>query len=1279
MAVGYAVDAVTAQPSGEKGTVGKLVGAAIDKAAESDWLKDWLGGCIRRVKDPRVLPGNHDLLRGIRYAHLTAVARVGSDYRARLRLHQQMGYTLELSGDETAFVERLDKYLHPRLRLISDNGIDHDAVGPDDIANALEHLVSQRVEATPMHQAAAQARQAAVERALAELRTATGPLPPAFETIFRGADERAGWYAVFGLYLAEQIKTNPRFRDIFFTAELLETRHILQEINATVARLLAREPDLASYLQDLRGKLEQIGHTVARIELAVDEIKGGLVAAAAPVFTWPTPNRFEALIDAYVTNFAGREWLLDRVQGWLHDGGRRGLLILAPFGVGKSAFMARLATTLRQRGITTALHFCRFDDNQKVGPGQVVRNLAAQLAVLPEYRQAVEQDPAACKALANADTDAELAWSRAIVDPLTLALERRADDQPIVLMVDGLDESLELHTTGSSHEGTLLKLIEQGTASRLPRQVRVIASSRPDDALLHLRERFLVMHMIGPDGDDNRRDLAEFIRARAGEGRLPQLWAAAGFADEAAFTHALNHLCEGKFLLARYVLNEAQDSRFDAGGLREMLERARGVSGMDSYFSHVFPARLRRARLQAPLAQMVLGQIAVSLAPLSERVIADVLAAEGVSLDDVRHVVTAFGGLLRFDDDAGVTFDHLSIEQWLDPSRSEGCFAASQRPKAGELAIDRPASMARLQRHCLRLATLPTKEIEQRGFSAYLQRYGVLHLIDAGDVRAALALLTRLPLNLRRQARGRLAEPPPPRRLEARLIDAIDTLRQAFDRGDADAARILTQLDPEQLSRLLRHRDYETGKYQPVLRTLIQFKPLEWATISAQLLQAQPDDLVLRNDMGVANAEAWHSSRGADRQERLAGIMALAQSADPDEREIAGYALRHICQKLEPDPPWWREIEDPVRALAARYAGSPRATDRMVAGEMLLALTLQGEDVTHWLAGAPGEARFWQPYWPNQRMDIEAIHAHTSGRMVWSGPRPSDLEASFASALAQRDEAVRLGASFRGMVLFDEKTKPHNLERLSWALGCRDDRTTEQQFGDQQCDKIALDETLGDLLALVDRPEAAEVVYGVIRRLMLHPSWDLIETGSSLLADLIKRKGRSNGPWWIMARLLREDPVHWRLLYGAVDASFNVGPIDGYQAFRRAIVAVGALPQCRVRGICADNLRMWLKTAAPDERQKILADADIRQLLHLWLQTADDEWLLEYLHLIYSELAANRVALDAASGLLPEQLSPYLEVGADKAFYELDADEFRDRIEACRSQEWEHLKLHAAE
>jgi NACHT domain len=1098
-------------------------------------------------------------------------------------------------------------------------------------------------------------------------------------------DARVTLYDAWCIYFRERIKDESKVFNSFVAtalADLLERRDAAppsQDFVEAFGRQLTGRLDQLFVLADETLRLTQgIDKTTERIDEATRRLEDKLdKLQALPVpepFDWPRPMNFDSYVKGHLASFTGREWLIARFFGWLRaPGARQVMLIEAPFGVGKTAFMSKLASTLAHEQIRCVIHFCRFDEQDTLQPGRIVRSLAAQLkALIPEYQAVVERSPEARKALDAAGSDPAAAWTRAVVDPL-VDLGRPDDSVPLVLLIDGLDESQELHGANLAPDESLLEMIVRGTTSRLPRWIRIVISARDD--LPQLREqavRFEVIHMLEELSTANRRDLEAFIRACAQEPRFQQLIGAAGM-GVSEFVKELADLCDDKFLLARYLAEDVASLLFQVEDLLAVLRLDRGVSNMDAYYGWVFQKRLKHVVMDKAKTEAVLGVIAAALTPLSARAIAAVLCEESVLEEDVNDVVVAFGGLLTRDQSRGITFDHLSIEQWLDRSSSRSK-TGNQIAKGTGFDIDREKSMARLQQHCLRMAKQPLSALSKGDFTRYLSKHGVVHLIDAAEIADALDLLMRLPLEVPPTPRASAAKASmaagPPRRMETRVIDAIHRALQAFDeafnRGENPPDGALAELDAEHLHRLLKSRDYETGKYGPVIRTLVQFKRIDNQVFKARYADELADDLVFRNDFGVAHADAWFYSRGSERDRLLAAIVEMAKAEDADDREIAGYALKHLCQKIDPRP-WWKDIEPTIRELAARYAFADAAVDRMVGGEMLLALAIQDVPVRDWFAGREGADRFWRPYWPNLRMDIEAICAYAGEEPAPQAPLPGDdFQSSFAAAREQGRRADEMAAGFAKHPLFDANRKGPKLWRLQWAVG---------SLKDQQCDKVALDESLDDLSQLVDSPEHKRLVLDVICRLMLHPSWDLTEAGASLVADLIKRKGRIGGPWWLIDELLKSH--HWRLVYGAVDAAYNAGGVDGYKKFRQIVLKAGEMDQCRVRGICADDLRMWLKQANPASRIEILGDADIRKLLRCWLETANDIWLLEYLHLLFSELwgdgKGDESMRDLVRGLMQGGLSHYLTLDPDRPFYEQEAEDFLAAIESQRKSEWEAI------
>lgn len=1055
------------------------------------------------------------------------------------------------------------------------------------------------------------------------------------------------------------------------------TLQVLQQVKGMNERLSALQADLTQFpytsmeafgsllgealvrLQRIEGKIDalpdQIGHAVAdRVGAQMRAALAGS-AEAAPAFVWPEAQNFSGYAQAKRAGFFGRGSLQALVDDWLRAGEHRVLMLLAPFGVGKTAFMAQLEERFRSAGYTTIVHYCRFDEQETLQPGRIVQSLATQFAQqMPAYRDAVLADREAQRCIAQAIADPRAAWSRGVVDMLR-ALPAPEGPGHLIL-VDGLDESLELHHGQDKRQGSLLDLVLGAASGRLPGWLRVVISSRDVELLGPQRGALSYVDMLGPHAAANEQDLRDYIRSRLPDSPLAALLPAVGLSEE-AFVGQLVGLCDGKFLLAHYVFQEAWAGGLDAGSMRRLLAGDGTLSGMDVFYQNTFERRVARTGLDVRKTVAVLGQVAVALDPLPAEAIASVLAGLQVDRSDVHAVVEAFSGLLRHDAAGGITFDHFSIEQWLDPFRPEGRLGGRDgRPKAGRFAIERAMSLQRLQAHCAAQAARPAPLAQAGSFGRYLQRYGVVHLLDAGALAPALSLLVAL---------FRAQERQPPRLLEAQVIDAIDQALARFDSGGHDeASTLLRGLSSEHMMQLLQTRDYQTGKFEPVIRGLVQFHAQTWQDIQPRLLAQGDEDLVLRDDIGVAYAEAWHSSAGAEQQRLLAEIEAMAtDAADDDRREIAGYALKHICQRLDPQP-WWRVIEPTLRRLVAGFAASASEGDRMVAGEILLALALQGEPVTGdgWVA----DAGFWRPVWPNLAVDVAAIHVALGER-----PEGPDAEARLGPLVMQE-----LASAWQQQALADALT-----ERLldDPLFSKADGEATLQRLYDvvlsqaqQQADKTALGDAFAALERLVDRVEHRGLLSDLVRRLMLHPLWDVTESASNLVSDLIQRQAPRGDRWWLVDALVEADPALWRLRYGGVDAAFTAGAVHGYARFRAALLKMKDDCHCRVRGICVDDLRAWVRPSRAAgrhtdsaHRRRILRDPEIAQLVQRWLTEADDSWLLEYLYLLLHDIACQEPKdLPLVRQLMPASLSRWLQLDGSRPFYLLDRQTFLERMEA---------------
>jgi hypothetical protein len=118
-----------------------------------------------------------------------------------------------------------------------------------------------------------------------------------------------------------------------------------------------------------------------------------------PLTPWPGAWDSSSYRRQLRQGFIGRQWLFNEVKAWYgNPAASQALLIVADYGVGKSAFMAELTATGKAgQGLPIAAHhFCDHNTAATLEAATFVRSVAAQLSVaLPDYKAAVENDPQA--------------------------------------------------------------------------------------------------------------------------------------------------------------------------------------------------------------------------------------------------------------------------------------------------------------------------------------------------------------------------------------------------------------------------------------------------------------------------------------------------------------------------------------------------------------------------------------------------------------------------------------------------------------------------------------------------------------------------------------------------------------------------------------------------------------------------------------------------------------------------------------------------------------------
>ncbi len=466
--------------------------------------------------------------------------------------------------------------------------------------------------------------------------------------------------------------------------------------------------------------------------------------------------------------FVGREWLLQKVRAWAADPeAKQALLIGADFGVGKTAFLAKLLdheneaeTQIKAEAENqmvgekdagpglpvVAQHFCRWDANAYLSPGRFVQSLAAQLKEeLPAYRKALEDDSATSlrESLNRAEAEPLLAFQQAVVAPLD---KIPAPATRRLLVIDALDEALD-HRPGSG-DGTRSTIVEllAKEARNLPGWLRVLATSRRrDDVLKPLRQGFFSIEEINAEEAENLADIHAYVEARCDKEPLAAILSRAGLsASETAVV--LQAKSGGKFLYAVRVLNDLASGALTLKN-RQSLDAL--PPGMDGFYEAAFERRFPEEASYAAV-QPILALLCEQREPLGFQTLAAIL---GLSVRNVSAALQPLNDLLRLvpvsavessgRSDVLCSFDHLSLEQWLSEENEYFQF------HAGRFGVDREEAKQQL-----RTWALAEVAANRAHTSPYLVRHLASHLRDDERAQVIAGQLRQFPWL---QARLRLA------------------------------------------------------------------------------------------------------------------------------------------------------------------------------------------------------------------------------------------------------------------------------------------------------------------------------------------------------------------------------------------------------------------------------------------------------------------------------------------------------------------------------------------
>jgi tetratricopeptide (TPR) repeat protein len=239
-----------------------------------------------RVPGLAGLPKNHDVARTVRTAELQALALVVRDFKK----HRPYDPDAKPTGDVhkwhasnalDEFIERANEFVRASLASHNKSGETADTETSQSIKEGEKVLLDALKAPQGTANGGAHLRKLAEDAVLAELaKFARQKVPPTFEQHFRGdaGGKTLDWFTAYSACLAEQVKTNERFRSVLEMNLLGDLTRLGLQTHEVIVEIEAQAGLWSSLLQELPETLNEINARTKKIDSKLDELIAALEA-----------------------------------------------------------------------------------------------------------------------------------------------------------------------------------------------------------------------------------------------------------------------------------------------------------------------------------------------------------------------------------------------------------------------------------------------------------------------------------------------------------------------------------------------------------------------------------------------------------------------------------------------------------------------------------------------------------------------------------------------------------------------------------------------------------------------------------------------------------------------------------------------------------------------------------------------------------------------------------------------------------------------------------------
>lgn len=392
-------------------------------------------------------------------------------------------------------------------------------------------------------------------------------------------------------------------------------------------------------------------------------------------------------------NFFGRKKLMDYYDTW-YSSDKRILWLVGDAGIGKTAFIANLSSI---RDDIQAVHFCRYNDNERADPKRAIMSIAYYLATqIKEYKQYLFK-------LQDLDCLIEKSTGRLfeylIVEPLNKISYM---DKPIVIVIDALDEA----TVDGRNE---LADVVSNYFEKTPKWVKLLVTSRKEALLERKLAQFKPVDFADSSIHDNENDILGYFTKQLKD-IIPK-------GKKGQFV--LKKLVEksnGIFLYAKTVVDGIQAGQFTIDKADDFPEGLTGI--YFDYFERIFEEE--REISYKNDVRPVMEILCATCAPLSERMLCDILEIDEYDFADICELIQEM-----FPIKNGVLEPiHKSIIDWLIDPKKSGAYRVS------------------VKRGHNRIANYYFSKYQSKQWDDYVLRYLCIHLLSEGKTEEIINLLS---------------------------------------------------------------------------------------------------------------------------------------------------------------------------------------------------------------------------------------------------------------------------------------------------------------------------------------------------------------------------------------------------------------------------------------------------------------------------------------------------------------------------------------------------------